>query len=142
MNCKETERLMTGYLNGTLTAENKVSVDIHLEKCRMCSVLVRELSYSDNIIIEEKKMKSNPFLATRVMASIDNLEISTEHLQVSVWKRALQPAIITSLIIIGIFIGYKMGGLYTSGNHQQTVNESAYINDIEMESLNFIAQNN
>jgi predicted anti-sigma-YlaC factor YlaD len=142
MNCKETEQLMTEYLNGTLTEENKASVDIHLEKCQMCSALVHELSYSDNIINEEKKMKSNPFLATRVMASIDNLEMPSVNLPESVWKKALQPAIITALIIIGIFIGYKMGGLYTSGNHQQLVNESAYINDIEMESLNYISQNN
>jgi hypothetical protein len=142
MNCKETERLMTDYLKGTLTADKKYAVDSHLETCQMCSVLVRELSNSDLIIHEEKKIKSNPFLATRVMASIDNLGIPSGNMPVSIWKKALQPVIIASLIIIGIFIGYKMGGLYTSGNHQQPVNESAYINDIEMESLNYIVQNN
>jgi hypothetical protein len=142
MKCREFERIMTSYINDTLQEDIKKEAESHLHSCKHCSVLTREIGYADQIINEEKKVISNPFLSTRVLAAIDNIEKPLVIMPKPFWQKALQPIMIVSLVTAGIFIGYKTGNLYNSVYQKPTIDESAYFNDVAMESLNFISKEN
>ncbi|MBK6937321.1 MAG: hypothetical protein IPH18_10905 [Chitinophagaceae bacterium] len=65
----------------------------------------------EQFIMDEKSIELNPFLTTRVMASLQNRkEVKVKQLS-PVWRTA----IVTFGFAMAVFIGFAAGNLYNTG---------------------------
>jgi predicted anti-sigma-YlaC factor YlaD len=135
MNCSTCQKNVSAYLEEKLPGEIQRSTESHLQNCKQCSKFYNEVEIAYSIIDREKASTFNPFLATRVMATIEQFE--TPVYKESVYKRVLQPILIAVSIAIAVFAGIKAGSLYTSKPTSHAVpTEMAMMNDAALESLN------
>jgi len=91
---------------------------------------------------EEREMKSNPFLVTRIMAGIEEMEQNRESYQrIPGYQSILKPALISFSIAAAIFIGVLVGNIYLP---TQSINrlpvEMTYMNDAALESVDLFSQ--
>ena len=142
MNCQLCQNEFDAYHEGKLPERKRAQVEAHLFSCSVCAENYKLFALSDNLIQVEKNMQSNPFLATRIMAAIENIELSNELQTQPLWRRVFQPALITAFLLLGIFAGIKIGDLYTPHHHaHQASAELLFMDDLAMESLDVIAKN-
>ena len=137
MNCKECQNELEIYMNGGLVEGKMLLVKEHLEKCTGCSEMLAIMTLTDKVINEEKEAISNPFLSTRILSAIEELEGSrSKSLYETLFGKVLKPIIITATLTIALILGIAAGN-FGSGivQSQQIPDEIAYINDAEIESL-------
>lgn len=104
--------------------------------------LMETMRLVDRIIDEEKYVQPNPFLATRIMANIESLVEGRSKRSNPFVQQVLKPIFISVSIVAATFIGVLSGGLYqTETPHGQVPVELSYLNDAEMESVDFYANN-
>jgi len=60
---------------GELPEDIRIQVENHLGICRDCAESYRLNKLAFNVILEEKEIESNPFLVTRIMAGIEELDL-------------------------------------------------------------------
>jgi hypothetical protein len=96
------------------------------------------MTLASKVIDFEKKEESNPFLSTRVMTAIENMETSARlSRNPSFAGRFLKPALITVTITAAVFLGILAGNIGRSKTISSAVPEEiAYLNDSDLESLN------
>lgn len=90
----------------------------------------------------EKELKSNPFLVTRIMSGIEELEQNHESYQrIPAYQHILKPALLSISIAAAIFIGVLVGNIYLP---KQSINklpvEMTYMNDAALESVDLFSQ--
>ena len=87
-------------------------------------------------------MESNPFLSTRVMAVIEELEQTQKDSVFStIFGKLLKPALITVTLAASLLLGIASGSLIRPvGYSEQIPEEIAYLNDSYIESLEFFAE--
>ena len=73
MNCKLCQENLDAYREGKLPAGMMTQVESHLETCDSCRRVLKIQLLADKVIGFEKETEPDPFLATRVMAGIENL---------------------------------------------------------------------
>lgn len=138
MDCKTCRNELDKYLEGSLTDTMVKAVEQHLIECNTCSSLFSRLKLADQFIESEKKVESNPFLSTRVMAAINSIENrQTVKSMPSYAVRLLKPALITITVTAAIFLGILAGNIgRNSLSASQIPEEIVYLNDSGLESLN------
>ena len=135
MNCSTCQKNLSTYLEEKLPKDIQRLTEDHLNNCSRCMVFYNEMRIASGLIDREKANASNPFLATRVMATIEQLE--APFYKESVYRRVLQPILIAASIAIAVFVGIKAGSFYTTKPTSRTVpTEMAMMNDAALESLN------
>ena len=87
-------------------------------------------------------MQSNPFLVTRIMATIGELEQNRESaLQVPFFQKVLRPALVGFSVAAAIFIGIVVGNFDVPAQSAKKLPvEMAYMNDMALESVNLFSQ--
>ena len=80
MNCQLCQKELDAYQEGILPEGIRTQVMAHLESCKNCAQSYQLISIADKVMNEEKSMQSNPFLVTRIMSGIEELEQNRESL--------------------------------------------------------------
>jgi len=142
MNCQLCQKELDAYQEGKLPEGIRIQVETHLDKCKVCAESYQLISLANKVMDEEKEMKSNPFLVTRIMASIEELEQNRESYQrIPAYQSILKPALISVSIAAAIFIGVLVGNIYLP---TQSINklpvEMTYMNDAALESVDLFSQ--
>jgi hypothetical protein len=143
MNCNLCKQELEGYREGKLPEGIEVQVKAHMEDCKDCAAIYQMESLVSKVINEEKAIKSNPFLATRVMAGIEALEqkpVNREH--IPVYKKVLKPVLVTITVAASILIGVLVGNVYQPASDSNKIPvELTYMNDAALESVDLVANN-
>jgi len=141
MNCQLCQKEMENYQKGILPEGTRIQVEIHLNTCKICDEVYKLGLIANKVIDKEKEIESNPFLATRVMARIEEMELEKENVQrLPGFQRMLKPALIGISLAAAIFIGVLIGNIYSSNQAQRTLPvEMAYIDDTVLESVDLFA---
>ncbi len=139
MDCKETYNSFIYYIEGDLSHEKIIEFDSHINECSSCSKIFNEIKLTYNIIDNEKDVKINPFLFTRIKQRLENENLSKVSKKYFLYKKALNTVLLSSFIILGIWLGIFMGSINNtdSVNISQTNSEIYYMNDIQQESVEF-----
>ena len=138
MNCQLCQKVSDSYHEGKLSDDMKIQVDAHLKICKDCREQYNIEILAYRIIGEEKEVEFNPFLATRIMAQIENLE-SERTKTGPLLEKILRPVLITGFLSIALFSGVVIGNLYNSNNYGESIPEElALINDVTLESVNLL----
>lgn len=96
----------------------------------------------NQFIDEEKNVEPNPFLATRIMASVEALDRAEVGRSNLFLHKVLKPVFISISIAAAAFFGVLTGGAYTvDAPHGQVPVELSYLNDAQMESVDYYATN-
>jgi hypothetical protein len=137
MNCELYQSELERYREGNLPDDKRFLLEQHLKKCDTCSQYLALLKLTDNVINEEKKNKSNNFLATRIMSAIEEMEQKhTESAFDSLFGKVLKPVLITVTLSGALLIGIIAGNSERPAVLSPKVpDEMVYINDASIESL-------
>lgn len=139
MNCQLCQKNMDAYQEGRLPAGMKTQVEAHLRACEKCAESYSLQKLAERIMIQEKEMQSNPFLATRILARIEDLESSGDK-TIPLYKRVLRPVIISASLAAAILYGVMIGNIYQPSPKIDPIPlELALIDDSAIESVNVLS---
>lgn len=140
MNCQLCQNEIDAYREGSLPESIRILVETHLGVCIECAESYRLIRLADKVMDEEKGIQSNPFLSTRIMAGIEELEQKRGYQRIPVYHKVLKSVLISVSIAAAIFIGVVAGNIYKP---TQPVNklpvEMAYVNDAALESVDLFS---
>lgn len=142
MNCQLCQKELDAYREGTLPEGIRIQVENHLGDCKECAESFRLLSLSDKVMNEEKRLLSNPFLVTRIMAGIEGLEqIHERDHRIPAYQKVFKPVLISVSIAAAIFIGVLAGSAYLPEQSSDRIPvEMTYMNDAALESVELFSQ--
>lgn len=136
MNCELCKKELDAYLEGRLPEGIRGQVEAHLAGCPGCTESYRLLMVANMVMDEEKVLEPNPFLATRVMAGIEELEQK----RVPVYQKVFKPGLLSVLVAAAVFIGVVTGNIYKPVKDTNKIPvELSYMNDAALESVDVFA---
>jgi len=141
MNCQLCQKKLDAYREGKMPDGMKIQVELHLENCEECAEYYQMAIIADKVMNEEKNEQSNPFLSTRIMADIEELEHQKAIVRsIPKYKKVLKPALISISVAAAIFLGVFMGNIYNPIQTSKSIPiEMAYMNDAALESVNMFS---
>lgn len=111
MRCKETDKLMGSYLDGKLDSQVQQEIEEHLLACKNCQDNLLLLKSLRNLATEDtSNYADNPYFAAKVLSRIENRKVS---IQVDFRNRIISYAAIAAAIMVGVFLGYRLGNFGT-----------------------------
>jgi predicted anti-sigma-YlaC factor YlaD len=135
MNCRSCQEKSEAYRNGSLPDDIRNQVEIHLKECNECSGSYRLFTIAEKVISEEKEFQSNPFLATRIMAQIENME-NLMNQPVPVFTRIMRPLLMIISLAAAIFLGFIIGNMAVSSADNKVIPaELTLMDDAAIESV-------
>ena len=135
MNCQLCQKESDAYREGRLSADTRIQVETHLGVCKKCADSYKLKVLAERVINMEKELLPNPFLQTRIMARIENLETS-RYRTIPAYIRVLRPAVIVTSLAAAIFFVIIIGNIYKPYNNEKTIPvELAFFNDSAIESV-------
>ena len=139
MKCEIVHKKLILYLNGELNSFENEAVNTHLQNCENCCNLHIELETTLNLIKKKKTLEPNPFLYKRVKQELDSLENEKDRAVFnSVYKKALQPILLSFLMVTGIYLGIILGDTFEMGRQEKLSvlhTTEFYFNDFQQEKL-------
>jgi len=137
MNCKYYQKEFEKYLKGSLPEGTRLQVAAHINGCTACNKELRLLELAENIINDEKRLESNPFLSTRVMAMIDEMEQKPKvPVFYNIFGKVFKPVLITVTLTAALLLGIFAGSLNSPSDQSvQIPDEISYMDDAFIESL-------
>lgn len=139
MNCQLCQKESDAYREGRLPVDTRTQVEIHLGICKKCAESYKLQTLAERVINKEKELLPNPFLQTRIMAQIENLE-TARNKAIPAYMRALRPAVIATSLAAAIFFGVMMGSIYKpTGRGTAIPLELALIDDATIESVDILS---
>lgn len=143
MNCELCKQESEAYREGKLPEGIRDQIKSHLESCNDCAKIFDLMNIADNVIKEEKKLQSNPFLVTRIMAGIEALESSRANGErIPAYRKVLKPVLISVSVAVAIFMGIITGNLYQPTTEYGKIPvEMTYMNDAALESIDLLSNN-
>ncbi|MCX6236860.1 MAG: hypothetical protein NTY07_04740 [Bacteroidia bacterium] len=142
MNCQLCQKELDAYREGLLPEGMRVQVENHLGNCIECAESFHLVSLSYQVIEEERRLRTNPFLVTRIMAGIEELAQNRENHQRSPsYQKVLKPLLISVSIAAAVFIGVMFGNIYLPTHPTNNLPvEMTYMNDAALESVDLFSQ--
>ncbi len=138
MKCKEVRKRLADYVSGDLKPSAYKVVRKHLELCAECSALLEELDSTMGLIDKRNRLEPNPFLYTRLKEKISDSGENEVRIKIPVFRRVLQPMILSLVLAGALFAGIKLGNTIVNEEEQATTyaeETEYYLNDMEHESL-------
>ncbi|MFZ0282180.1 MAG: zf-HC2 domain-containing protein [Bacteroidales bacterium] len=137
MNCQLCQKDLDAYREGKLPRDMKTQVESHLRTCETCSGIYQLQILADKVMDQEKELQSDQFLATRVMAGIENPE--DYKYRGAALIRLLRPVLYTVSMAAAILSGIMFGNLSRPATNREKIPvELALINDAAIESVNIL----
>jgi len=142
MNCQLCQNEFDAYREGTLPDGTRIQVEKHLKSCSVCFESFQLLTLANEVMDAESKVQSNPFLVTRIMSGIEEMEQKSGSYQhISAYQKVLRPILISASLAAAIFVGVVVGSLYLSTESNQRIPvELSYMNDAALESVDLFSQ--
>ena len=138
MNCKLCQKEMDAYRKGKLPGDMMIQVEYHLKECKICAAIYKMEILAEKVIDQEKQLEPDPFIATRIMAFVDNLEES-RYQTAGLLTRIMKPVLITVSMAAAIFFGIILGDLSVPVSERNDLPiELALIDDASIESVNIL----
>lgn len=137
MKCKNLHKKLIFFLEGDLSPAKMNEVQNHLVGCSSCASFAKELKLTLGIIEIEKNPEINPYFYTRLKAKLEN-RAESPVLGRLILAKVLQPAIFSILLIIGIYLGIKIGQPASSKQYSITLmqnQEIPYLNEMAAETI-------
>jgi hypothetical protein len=135
MNCSDVQNKLIFYSEGSLNPYEWETIHAHISTCAECKLLSVKLDQSISIIENQKKAEVKPYLYTRVDTKINKIDQHTR----TVYRRVLQPIIVTGIVVIALFAGILFGEAYPSDTNTTATtsisSESYYWNDAKEETV-------
>lgn len=116
MNCKEFRRILSDYLDGTLTDKIREEAENHLKTCRSCSMLLEDVRLIQKYATEIEIPKPSPYIFQRVETRVETEE--RRHPHRFIYKLSLGTSFI-ALIFIALFFGIFRNERRYAENKQQ-----------------------
>ena len=139
MNCQLCQKELDAYREARLPNDTRTQVEIHLGVCKKCADSYKLQTLAERVIKQEKELLPNPFLKTRIMAQIENLE-SIPNRAIPTYILVLRPAIIATSLAAAIFFGVMMGIIYKPAGRVKAIPlELALIDDATIESVDILS---
>ena len=137
MNCQLCQKELDAHQEGILPEGIRTQVEAHLESCINCAQSYQLIRIADKVMDEEKSMQSNPFLVTRIMSGIEELEQNRESLlHIPVYQKMVKTLLVSVSMAAAIFIGVVAGSNYTPTKPANSLPiEMTYMNDAALESV-------
>ncbi|HPR72889.1 MAG TPA: zf-HC2 domain-containing protein [Bacteroidales bacterium] len=138
MNCSLCQNNLDAYKKGSLSSALETEIKDHLKTCDECSHLYNAQILADRIIDSEKNTEPNPFLITRIMSRIENIEDPVHHSPRVI--NILRPVFITLSLAAAIFFGVMIGNLsFQNYNTNMIPAELTMIDDAVLESIDMLS---
>lgn len=135
MKCELCKKELDAYYEGRLNDGTRALVDAHLKVCNECAAVYLVDSIANKVMDGEKDLESNPFLVTRIMANIEQLEEERAQ-SIPIYSRVLKPALIGMSIVAAITMGIFAGNAYSPNIPSTGIpQELAYIDDASIEGI-------
>lgn len=135
MNCQSCQNNSDAYREGKLPSDLRIQVEKHLQHCEECAENFRLESVAFNLINLEKDLNPGNYLTDKVMARIENLEVTGSQ-TTSPLIRILKPALLTASMAAAIFAGVLIGNIYKpSVSSLSRPVELALMDDVSIESV-------
>lgn len=134
MKCKNTYQLFD-YLEQKLAPEQMIFMKNHIESCPECIATLTILQKSFEVIENQKQIKYNPFLISRIEAKL----YQKENWRIHLYKRVLQPVFVCSVVLISLFGGYTLSLKFQ--NTGKTTISQEYQEYVFQEPLELALQN-
>jgi predicted anti-sigma-YlaC factor YlaD len=139
MNCQLCQKELDDYRMGILPGDIRSQVESHLQGCRKCTELYKLLTLAERVMNEEKKLQSDPFLPTRIMARIEEIK-SPAVWRIPVFIRSAKPVVLIFLLAFVIALGVTIGRLYMFVPDRSSLPaEMALIDDAAIESVSVLS---
>lgn len=139
MKCKTLQMKIIFFLEGDLPAEEMVQMKLHLSECNDCAAFAEEMKKTLAVLENEKSPAVNPFFYTRLKAKMENRASAQNQLYRNpFFAKILQPAFFSILLIVGIYIGIKIGQPSTVDTNYIVYSEQEiipYLNEMKNETI-------
>jgi predicted anti-sigma-YlaC factor YlaD len=83
MNCQLCQNEFDAYYEGRLPEGTGILVKEHLKSCSVCSESFQLLTLANEVMDAEMKVQSNPFLVTRIMSGIEEMEQKSDTIRLN-----------------------------------------------------------
>jgi hypothetical protein len=134
MICKVKIKDLIQYAENSIQVERRDQIDSHLSECSECRDFLAFLRKSLMVVEQDKLIRNNPFLYTRIMANLESDDEKTWYYI----RKFIPPIVFSILLVAGILGGISLGRLY-SGNAADYAGdlkeEISYVDDIRQESI-------
>jgi predicted anti-sigma-YlaC factor YlaD len=138
MNCKLCQKELDAYREGRLPLDMKTLIEAHLKECKECAAIYKMDILADRVIDQEKNMESNPFLSTRIMAGIEDIETASLKKE-PVFSGIMRPGLMMISLTAAIFLGILFGNISRPALSENTIPvELALMDDVAMESVDLL----
>ncbi len=134
MKCSQIDKMLFNYAEGTLSSEDSVVVEGHLNECTYCRGFVEEIRKVLSVVETEKRVEENPFFFTRVEARMLRHDRVPELSLV----RLLPTLAAVIFFVGGVFAGINIGKLYGTGgteDNRLVYETKQYIDDFGQEPI-------
>lgn len=125
-NCSLVHGNLFAYTEGDLPDATKEMFDRHIAECAECAEVFLQFKSAMNLIDDQKKVEIQPFAETRILQGIETKLEKLGTINIPVYRRILQPAIISFGLVIsiatGLLIGYE--GVKSVQNREMQETES------------------
>lgn len=74
MECRDTQNLLSAYLEGLLSSEDKRIVEGHLPSCELCRTCLEDMKRAKDILRDLEEVEPPPWLASKIMANVREKE--------------------------------------------------------------------
>ncbi len=111
MDYKTFEKYLWDFVKGTAPKDIAEQMQLFIEKNSKAKQDYLYLKGIMQYIENQKQTEPNPFLETRILQKIEQLQNTTKSLELFLTK--FKVAIATAVVIIGIGLGFLFGNFYT-----------------------------
>ncbi|MBN2662606.1 MAG: zf-HC2 domain-containing protein [Bacteroidales bacterium] len=142
MTCKNVEHKIADYIESSLSDKEKLAFEKHLLSCDSCKHKVEFFEKTFDCIENEKQIKVNSFLETRILAKIEATNNNK-----SIYKKVLQPVFVAVMLGLVVWFGNILSDVYLNVSTQVAYSQDTSvidktvqfaINDITYEDYYFI----
>ena len=139
MKCKTLHKKLIFFLENDLPEEEEELIKNHLDECADCRAFAEYMKQMLNVMQKEKSPGVNPFFYTQLKAKMEREEsVPEQFVPGKVWKRVLQPAFFSLLLITGIYAGIKIGAEAHSKSSYNAYSEYeifSYLDEMQSEPI-------
>ena len=139
MKCKNLHKDLIPFLEGELSPEKMEEIQNHLNLCSTCADFAKELKLTLGIIESEKDFEVNPYFYTRLKARLENVgDEQPSFFGRTILVRVVQPVMFSVLLILGVYLGIKIGEPASTKQYTVTLmqnQEIPYLNEMETETI-------
>ena len=129
MNCRDFRIDILNDLENRLDTRQRLALEKHLGDCKTCHAFSLKMQDFSRFIDREKVAAFDPYMFTRIQASMDARDSSQRF---PAFRRILQPLLIVTLLLIMVYTGIVVGRGYAYQNslNNDLETELFYISDI------------